>query len=82
MSGRVTFGATARPTVYDAAPLLASQLKALRAREYSDAIEAGFKITLDLLLGEAVYGGDPYTGPLPDELREWAEAARARLARS
>ena len=47
--------------------------------EYGQGIRDGFWITLRLLLGENAAGGEPYTGPIPDELRVWAEAALAKI---
>lgn len=49
---------------------------------YGQGIRDGFDITLKLLLGEPAGGGEPYRGPMPDELRAWAKAALDKIEAS
>jgi hypothetical protein len=46
-------------------------------RLYADGLADGMVVALDHILN-APGAVDGYTGPLPDELREWCERARAR----
>lgn len=46
------------------------------ATVYAKGLEDGTLITLDMLEGKAEYGGVPYDGPLPDELREYIAQVR------
>lgn len=46
------------------------------AKTYSDGLQDGTLIALDMIEGRAQYGGIPYSGPLPDELRDYIARVR------
>ena len=47
---------------------------------YEEGVIDGMEITLSLLLGPRAQGGQPFTGPLSVEAREWAALALSRIA--
>ncbi len=54
----------------------------LSLKIYGDGIQDGFEIVLRLILGEEAAGGVPYSGPVPDELRHWAQSALDKIKTS
>lgn len=55
-------------------------VRAAKAEEYAAGFREGVATTLGLLLGDDVHGASSYRGEIPDDLRAWAQAARARAA--
>lgn len=51
-----------------------------RVREtYVKGLRDGIEMTLDHISGKAA-GGEPYTGPIPDDLRAYIERSRQAIA--
>lgn len=46
---------------------------------YADGVRDGFEIVLNLLLGKPDSGVPPFQGPVPDDIREWAERALSKV---
>lgn len=60
--------------------LMAGIAQSAMRRQYASGVKDGMQIALELMLGkQSASGGIPYRGPLPDEARQWAEAALARV---
>lgn len=53
--------------------------RAAQCGRYAEGMAAGCELTLRMLLGHADHGGVPYSGPVPAELRDWAEQALRRV---
>ena len=53
-----------------------------KARHYRDGLRDGVVLALEMLLGHDRHGGVPYNGPMPEELRQWAERALAKARTS
>jgi len=78
--GRILFG----PKIDSISePMLPTALliETAKARIYRDGLAGGVVLALKALLGDAPAGAEPYRGPIPDELRLWAEAALTRAER-
>lgn len=48
-------------------------------RQYGEGMRDGFEAVLRLVIGESVDGAEPYSGPVPDELRAWAGECLGRV---
>lgn len=55
------------------------RLRGVLAREYASGLRHGAITTLDHITGGPEAHGEPYTGPIPDELRAWITERRARI---
>lgn len=49
---------------------------------YGNGLADGMAMTLRAVLGHTVYRADIYHGPLPDELKEWANEALERMKKA
>lgn len=49
-------------------------------RQYAQGVADGLEIALKAVIGDPIPGGDPYDGPIPDELRSFCQGALARIA--
>lgn len=48
-------------------------------RAYAEGMRDAYESVLKIILGQPVDGADPYTGPVPDELRAWATECLGRV---
>ena len=58
--------------------ILREQAIASLRHEYSKGLQDGILLAIDHLQGKQA-GGVPYDGPMPDELKQWADGVRAAL---
>jgi hypothetical protein len=77
--GRISLSPFSQPQPDPLSGLLATMQKEAMARQYASGVKDGFRITLELLLGQPAAGGVPFDGELPDDVRAWAETALTKV---